>query len=48
MKGTQVAQIYATDADESGTVNAIIEYSLLGDGADHFFIDKKSGELTLL
>ncbi|XP_064610099.1 protocadherin Fat 1-like isoform X2 [Liolophura sinensis] len=41
-----VTPIIATDADEHGTRNARIKYSLEGEGAENFNIDEKTGYLT--
>lgn len=43
VKGSQVVLIQATDADESEAKATKIKFTLEGEGADHFIIDKESG-----
>ncbi|XP_076446580.1 protocadherin Fat 1-like isoform X2 [Babylonia areolata] len=45
--GKPVAHIRASDADEAGTVNARIHYTLSGEGADMFMLEKESGILRI-
>ena len=47
LMNTAIAHVRASDADAQGTLNSRIYYSLTGEGADHFQIDKGTGDLTL-
>ena len=41
--GKPVAHIRASDKDEASTLNARIQYTLDGEGAEKFVLDKESG-----
>ena len=46
--GKPVAQIRASDKDEASTLNARIQYTLDGEGAEKFMLEKESGRSSLL
>ncbi len=41
--GSYIARVTAGDADEQGTINARIDYSLSGPGSNMFVMHKKTG-----
>jgi len=46
--GTVVLTVMATDADQTGTENAIVTYSLVGGHTTVFGIDSNTGAITNL
>ena len=46
--GKPVAHIRASDKDEASTLNARIQYTLEGEGAEKFMLEKESGMSDLL
>ncbi len=44
--GSSIATVLATDADQTGSVSAAVEYSLISGAVSYFNIDPSTGVIT--